>query len=629
VDFLRQFLEKGDTLPKILKHNARALGEALAIVEKRHGTWVSIDWHKYFNRVKEIAYGLLSLGLRKRDVVIIIGDSSSEWYFIELAIHSLGAVSLGMSPESKGSKLASITKKFDVRFIFAQDQEQVDKILKLKDDFRSLERIVYWRYRGLGRSSDTRLLGIKELVEMGRQKEIDDPDLIDNIIEDIDPDDPCTLVFTSGISGEPKAVLHSHRSILENVRRYLEVDTWKKTDRILPFFSPFGLVDKWFCLGCHLLSAATLYIGEDPRTYVEDMRESKPTVVFFPGYVWEKMVTRIEQRIRYSDPIKRFVYKSFTREKNEKKRSLLSNALEFLGYFLLYRPLKKYLGLLDARLCYNLGPVLSRKVFDFYHCIGVPLKNLYWTSETGFISVQRVIEAKPGSMGLPFRDIRVGITEKQELEVSGGYSFGTYADKQISIEGLGTKITFRTGDLGVVKLDGEIVVMGRREDFPINFHQEKFSTQVLESLLRLSATIKDAWVFGGGQGKPLAAIIIIDEDNVRKVMGEKGIHYFDSSELSQKEEVLDLVSEVLCSINNGVPPEVRILRYLVLPERFWVEDETVSFTRRLRKGYLLNVYREVIEGILKGLEKITIPLPGQSKKEEIDVRIMSLEGEEK
>ncbi|MCX7857586.1 MAG: AMP-binding protein [Deltaproteobacteria bacterium] len=617
-------VKREGSLPKILKYNGERFEKKPAIMEKRHGIWRPINWDSYLTSVKKIACGLSVLGLKQKEAVIIIGDNSSEWYCIELGVYALKGITIGLSSETSPSRILSIAKKFNVRFCFAESQEQVDKLIEVKSDIPSLEKIIYWKYRGLSNYQVRELLGIRELIGMGEENRSRAQSVIEDMIEETEPDDPCTVVFTSGTQGEPKGILYSHRRIIENAIRYMELDQWNQTDRLFPLFPPYSLVEKIFSIGCHLLSACVLYLGESPQTYLKDMREVKPTTVFLPGYAWEKILTRVQERVNRSDRLKRFAYRLFMSNDRRENATFYKRLINYFGEFIIYRPLRRHLGLTNVRFCYNTGPLLNREVFTFYHNIGVPLKNLYWTSESGFISLPNELDEEPENMGLPMRGIEVELSRDGEIVLVKGHNFNGYVDGQ-GVENALKNGSFYTGDAGFIKEDGKIRYLGRFENLITISGGEKFSTEILESFLRLNPLIKDAWIFGNECTSILYALIIVDDLTIRKIASKMGIHYPDSKELIQKKEILDKVKEEIKKINETMPVGKKILRFVVLPESFCFEDETISVSRKLRKGYLRTNYRDLIENLLNGKEKVFIALRRGKIREENEFYVNFIE----
>ncbi|MCS7280207.1 MAG: AMP-binding protein [Desulfobacterota bacterium] len=611
---LAHLFKKGDTIPKILQHNAETEGGKPALMEKKQGVWHVLSFADYYANVRKIALGLRSVGFEEGEIAIIIGDTSSEWYFVELAIYSLGGIALGMSPDSAPDYLLHMAKRWNVRYIFAQDQEQVDKVLQIKEGLRSLKKVVYWRYRGLGNYKDDILLGIRELVRMGEEEKKSET-LFEEIVKKTKSENPCTIVYTSGYSGKPKGVLHSSYSILENLKKYLEREFPNGHDRLIPLFPPVGLVEKLFSIGFHLLSSSILSIPESPQTFLRDMREVKPTLVFLPAHAWEKLVSKVEERIRESDRLKRGVYSFFMKGEAPQKPPYIPRILRSFGHLFLFSHLKRHLGLSCTRLAYNVGPLLSGQVFEFYRRIGVPLRNLYWTTETGFISASKDDSKRPESQGIPFGDIGVGLSEDGEIILKSGHNFKGYADS--STEGFTLKNgVFYTGDFGTVENENEIVLKGRAIEVTLN-PLYNLPVQIVESSIRLNPYVKDVWIFKGVKREALYAIVLLDDEHTRRVAVDMGLQYLDPLDLCQKKEIADLVRQVLRKNK-----DVKIERYVVLPEAFCVEGETISLRRELRKGYLRIVYKELLEGIDSGQEKVPILLPKTKQEKEVTVNIV-------
>lgn len=609
MDLLSAFTSERESLPKILRSNAETLKDLYAFMEKKRGLWQPVTWREYFERVEEIAFGLFSLGVRRGDHVLIIGDNTLELYLLELACYSLGAVTIGLSPECDVETIRTSSDRFHVRFILAQDQEQVDKVLQAISEAASEKKVVYWRYRGLGSYRIPYLIGIKEVIKEGEKIRDKEPGLIRSLIESVKPSDPFTVLFTSGTSGEPKALRHTHQGIIENLQKYFMVDPWTVRDRVVPFLPPFSLIEKWFSIGCHLLSGCTLFLPYSFQTYLKDRKEVGPTVTFLPGHAWERIVIRVKERMKRSDFLKRFIYEAFMKRGFSRRKKGL---LPIIGEVLLFSPLKKHLGLSSARLCYNTGPLLNSEVLRFFNSIGTPLKNLYWTSESGFISISSGGETEAESVGFALPGIEVSISGEGEILLARGHIFRGYAhngESEASQEG-----AFLTGDLGYLDRTKGLVFLGRRDDVLIGPSGDPIPTQIVESVIRMDPLLREAWVFGDGRGEGVCAVLITDDEILRGIAGEKGIYYLDPLELAKEKDVLDLLGERIRKVNEFIPKAVRISRYVVLPQAFCAEGNTVSYVRRLRKGYLKVAYRELVESLLNGMKTVRVTMPGPKRE---------------
>ena len=588
-----------DTLQGLLRRNALQFGGRAAMQYKRYGVWVPFSWMDYLRKVEHISLGLSSIGVRQGDFVLLIGDNAPEWYFSELAVHTLRGISVGLHPGFTKDEIAALLKGIRVRFAIVQNVEQVQKLLEIKGDLPSLERVILWEERGLGRGRNEAVLLLAEIEKMGEK--LKGNGLFEHLLQEARAEDPCTVLFTSGITGEPKAVLHTHRSMVENASRYLRREGWRPGDKLISPLPPSGLVEKWFCLVGHLMSGSTLYIAERPETFFRDMGETQPTVVFFGAKVWEGRIKNVEKRIAQSDRLKRFTYRLFMGRQRP--------ALRVLGELLLFGPLRRHLGLSQARLCYNTGPLLARGTMEFYHKLGVPLKHLYWTCETGIICCPR-----DGfdwrTVGHPLDGIEVEVLEDGELRIRADHPLGYYLSGGKAID-VARDGYFWPGDVARWE-DRGIVLVDRREDAIRGSGGELFSSQWVEGLLRLRLPyLEDAYVFQAEDGDVLCTVLLLSESNLRRWLQDMGLGRADRFDAMQDGEFLSKLEGALRAINEEIGPHLRIQRYTLLSER----SDLLNAVRLLRKSHLRVVLRDLVEELKKGegLERV-----------DMDVRIKSL-----
>ncbi len=605
-----------DTWPKVLQHNYEQYGAGrVAMRHKRNGIWQPYTWQDYYVNVKHLALGLLSLGFQRGEKLLIVGDNAPQWYYAELAAQAIGGVSVGTYSDLTPGEIGHIARGSEAAFAVVEDQEQVDKLLDIKADLGRVRRIIFWDYKGLVRYDDPILMGFNELLHLGEEYGREQPNAFEENVEDGSGDDICAIIYTSGATGDfPKPAVHSHKSMRASADFCLNLDPWHGSDNIVPSLPPAWAFEQWMAIGCHLLSAAILNFYEKPETQAEDTREIGPTIVFYGARLWENQASDVQARILEADALKKAAFRLFMpvgRKMAELKKrkqvpGLLLRVLYGLANIVLFRPLKDSLGLSKARVCYNTGAVLSPDAFKFYHTLNLPLKNLYGTTEGGILSGAGNDDIREETLGCVMDGAEVRITDQGEITYrQPGVFLGYYNDPGKTAEALRDG-WFHSGDCGSITGDGHLVLFDRLGDQVLLQSGERLAPQLVESRLRFSPHIKDAWVFAGPRSDYASAIIVIDYVSVGRWAGENRLAYRTFAELSQKPEVYRLVRSHIEEINQDLPVKARVKRFVNLHKEFSPEEGELTRTRKLRRGFLEERYRDLILAIYDNKDEASV-----------------------
>jgi long-chain acyl-CoA synthetase len=632
--------EKDDTWPKILTYNYEKYGNArVAMRYKRYGVWQRHTWKDYYLNVKYLALGLLSLDFRPGDKVLIVGDNAPQWYYAELAAQANHGASVGVYSDSAPLEIKYFAQNSKARFAVVQDQEQVDKVLEIMDELPLLQKVVYWNYKGLAHYDEPVLMGYRQVLELGEKYEETHPGLYERNVETGSADDVCALVYTSGTTGAvPKGAVHTYRTMRAGAEYHLHLDPWHENDNVVPYLPPAWMTEQWFAIGCHLLSASILNLAEGPETQQQDAREIGPSIVFHGARLWEDRAAMVQARILGVDAIKRFAFRLFmpigyrmADLKFQKKRpDLFQKMLYALGHLVLFSHLKDSLGLSKARICYATGAILSPDALRFYHALNLPLKSLYGTTEGGALTGARNDDIRLETVGPVHEGTEVKITDKGELVYrQPGVFVGYYEDPAKTAEVLRDR-WFYSGDSGLIQ-DGHIVFLDRVEDLVELSSGVKLAPQLVESRLRFSPYIKDAWVLADPGGAYTSAIIIIDYDRVGRWAGQRKVAFTTFAELSQTPEVYELVKRDIDRINEALPPDARVKKYVNLQKEFDPDEAELTRTRKLRRAFLKERYRELVVAIQGDRTEVPIEAEvryrdGRTGKITTTIRIQSVEG---
>jgi long-chain acyl-CoA synthetase len=619
----RLFAEKGDTWPKVLKYNWEKYGDTRrALRHKHHGIWQPYTWKDYYLKVKALALGLVSLGLKAGDRVLIVGDNAPQWYYAYLATQADHGVAVGAYSDLTPKEIHYLAGNSEAAFAIVQDQEQVDKVLQVKEALPLLKKILFWSYKGLAHYKDPALIGFREVLELGETYEKDHPGLFERNVESGKADDVCAIVYTSGTTGEqPKGAVHTFKTLKSGAEDHLRLDPWVPDDNIVPYLPPVWINEQWLALGCHLLSACILNFAEAPETQERDAREVGPSIVFRGARLWENQAATVQARMASADPIKRMAFRLLMpvghkmAEARYKKQNpgLLTRLSYTLAGPLLFDPIRKSLGLQQARICYTSGTMLSEDAFKFYHALNLPLKNLYGSTEGGALSGARNDDIRVDTVGPPHKGAEVRVTQDGEIVYRQPGTFvGYYKEPHKTAEVLRDG-WFHTGDSGFINDQGHLLLLGRKRSLVRLANGETLGPQFIESRLRFSPYIKDAWVLAGPEALYASAVIVIDYNTVGKWAGDKRVPYSNFAELAQRPEIYELVKQDILRVNTTLSPGSRVRKYVILHREFDPDEGELTRNRRLRRAFLEIRYGDLIEAIYSDRTEVPVDVRvGQS-----------------
>jgi len=635
------FPEKGDTWPKILKYNYEKYGaRRRAMRHKHYGVWQPFTWKDYYLNVKHLALGLLALGFESGDKLLIIGDNAPPWYCADLAAQANHGLSVGLFAELLPSEIKYLAADCEARFAVVEGQEQVDKLLEIKDALPLLKKVIYWNYKGLAHYDDEILVGYRAALKLGQTYEAEHPGLFEQNVAGGKADDACAIIYTAGTTGAvPKGAVHTHRTLKTGADYLLRLDPWSEDDNVVPYLPPVWINQQLIGIGCHLLSGATLNFAEASETQQRDSRETGPSIVFYGARLWESQAAAVQARMIGSDAVKRFAYRllmpvGYKAADLRYRRQAAGPGLKLLYHLadiFLFRSIKSSLGLSNARICYATGAMLSPVAFRFYHALNIPLKSVYGTAEGGVLTGAGNDEIHFETVGPPHAGTEVSISACGEIKYrQPGIFTGYYNDP----EGTAAVLEdgwFHTGDSGSVREDGHIVFTDRLKDIVKLPGGHKVAPQFIESRLRSRPHIKDAWVVAGPQDACLAAIIVINYDTVSRWAGQNRLAFGSFAQLCQAPEVYELIRQDLASVNQTMPAGARVKKFVNLHKEFDPDEGELTRTRNLRRAILDERYRSYVDAIKN--DRDAVPIDARDGKRdggtgagETWLRIQSVEG---
>lgn len=626
----------GRTLPHVLVDLARRRPDDVALQEKRYGIWQPVTWRQYHDRVRDFAHGLAASGVRRGDVIAVLGDNRPEWLITELAAQSLGAAVVGVYPSSIGEEIAHVLEMARVRVAVAEDQEQVDKLIRLIDQLPLLEAVVYYDPHGLEAYREPYLREFTEVERDGRAWEEEHSGWLDARLAGLGPDDVAVICTTSGTTSRPKLAEISHRNLLGMAENLAAVDPIDGSDRYVSFLPLAWIGEQMLAVACGLGHGVTLSFPEDTSTQRTDLREIGPDVMFSPPRIWESMLSEVQVRIDQAGALKRKVFgwgydvgDAVASLRVQGRRPPWPTRIAYhVADWVALRPVRDQLGLTRIKRCYTGGAPLGPDVFRFFHAIGVNLKQIYGQTEIcGIAVVHRDDDVRFHTVGTPIAGTEARISESGEIMLRSVSVFrGYHRDPGATAEALDADGWLHTGDAGYLDETGHLVVIDRAKDVLTAPDGTQFSSAYLENKLKFSPYVEEAVVVGEPGGSGIAAMVTIDAMTVGSWAEHEHLTFTTYTDLAQKPEVYALVADEVQRANEDLPASVRVRRFVLLHKPFDPDDDEITRTRKVRRGVITQRYAEVIDGLERGepsavVRSIVTYQDGTSVKRELQLRI--------
>ena len=633
----------GATFPKLLAEHAARYGDRrVALREKRYGIWQTITWAEWARRVRRFAQGLAAMGYRRGEPLAILGDNRPEWVIAELAAQSLGGMSVGLYPDGVLEEVEHVIQHARVRFVVAEDQEQVDKLIALREAGRleTVERIVYYDPRGLEHYDAAELVHFPDVEEAGEDFEREHPGWFDEQVAGVAPTDTAILCTTSGTTAKPKLAMLTHANLLSMGSSLMSLDPIKPRDEFVSFLPLAWIGEQMLALGCALHAGFAISFPESSETVRADLREIGPRVMFSPPRIWQSLLSSFQVRLSDAGWAKRAAFRlGYTIGERAADRRLHGRRLGVL--WLLYslaavtalRPVRNQLGLVRLRRAYTGGAPLGPDVFKFFHAIGVNLKQIYGQTEICGIAVaHRDGDIRFNTVGVPIPGTDMKIADGGEILLRSPSVFsGYYRNEEASADALRDGWLY-TGDAGYIEDDGHLVVVDRAKDVMEAADGTFFSPAFIENKLKFSQHVEEAVVFGGEERPFVTAIVSIDPETVGTWAEKNHLSYTTYTDLAQKSEVYDLVADAVARANEDLPESVRVRRFVLLHKQLDADDEELTRTRKVRRGTINDRYANIIRALYDGdSEAVTVTSlvtyqDGSQVEREITLRIAGVDG---
>jgi len=594
------------TFPHLFFQQVNTQRNRIALRRKEFGIWNRITWDEYGKMVKKASAGLIRAGLQAGDRVAILGDNRPEWLVCHLATMAIGCVTCGVYSTNAPEQVAYVVGHSESKLLFVENEEQVDKVLQIYKDLEQLKKVVVWDPKGLWGFTHEGIMFYDEFLKQGDAHLKDSPTCVTERLDVIDPRDTAMMIYTSGTTGRPKGAMISHNNIMGLTDSFTQAVAFRANDELLSYLPLAHIYENLLSVFQAIHSGGTVNFVESMDTLPLNLREVSPTIFASVPRIWEKFMSMIEIRMSDSTIVKRAFYRLAVRvglryvrtQKNSSQRILWGLAYWPLYFLVLYH-LKRQLGLDRVRYGVCGAAPASPELFEFYHALGVPLREGYGQTEsTGVIAIQGIDNPRLGYVGEPLPGVEVRIAEDGEILAKGPNVFqGYFKNPELTSETIKDGWLY-TGDVGKLE-GGHLKILDRKKDIIITAGGKNITPAFIENKLKFSSYIQDAVVIGDRR-KFLTALILIDEDNVTKYAQDNRIPFTTFADLTQNDEIQKLINQEVIKMNKSLSKVETIKKVALLPRRFYEEDGDVTPTKKVKRAFLEKRYADMIEDLYRG-----------------------------
>ena len=606
------------TFPRLLQKHASERPAAPAMREKEYGIWQALSWADLLAMVQQLAAGLHQAGLRRGEHMVVVGANRPRLYATMLAVQSLGAIPVPLYQDAAAAECIFPINNAEVRFAFAEDQEQVDKLLEIRESCPQLERIYFDDPRGLRKYDEPCLASLDELQAAGKAFVGLHPAFYAEQVNQAGPHDVGAMFFTSGTTGNPKGVVHTHNSLLNRARVGAEFDKLTGSEEVLAYLPPAWIGQNIFSYAQWLACGYVVNCPESAATVTIDLKEIGPTYYFAPPRVFEGLLTSVMIRMEDAGAIKRGMFHYFMDIAKRvgptlmdgKSISAMDRMLYALGTLFVYGPLRNTLGMSRVRVAYTAGEAIGPDLFSFFRSIGINLKQLYGSTETAvFVCLQPDHEARADTVGVPCEGVEIKVADNGEILVkSPGLLKEYYKNPAATAEVLTEGGWYHTSDAGFIDANGHLKIIDRVKDVGrikggAN-DGAMFAPKYVENKLKFFQHIKEVVAYGDGRDQ-VCVFINIDMDAVGNWAERRNLPYAGYTDLAQKPEVYQLIKECVEKVNADLSVDTllagsQVSRFLVLHKELDADDGELTRTNKVRRGFIAERYDVLIDALYSG-----------------------------
>ena len=606
------------TFPQLMMQHATQRPQAAAMREKEYGIWQTLTWGHMAKMVEHMAAGLHQAGLQRGDHMIVIGANRPRLYATMLAVQSLGAVPIPLYQDAAAPECVYPINNAEVTFAFAEDQEQVDKLLEIRDQCPQLAHIFYDDPRGMRNYDEPGLAAVDELLAAGKAFSGIHTGFFAEQVGQNKPSDVAAMFFTSGTTGNPKGVVHTHDSLFNRARAGADFDKLGPNEEVLAYLPPAWIGQNIFSYAQWLACGYVVNCPESSATVSIDLKEIGPTYYFAPPRVFEGLLTSVMIRMEDAGSIKRNMFHAFMNVAKrvgpalmDGKEVALGDRLAYaLGNVLVYGPLRNTLGFSRVRVAYTAGEAIGPDLFTFYRSIGINLKQLYGSTETAvFVCLQPDHEARADTVGVPCAGVEIKVADNGEILVkSPGLLKEYYKNPAATAEVLTPEGWYHTSDAGFIDSHGHLKIIDRVKDVGRikggAFDGAMFAPKYVENKLKFFQHIKEVVAYGDGRDK-VCVLINIDMEAVGNWAERRNLPYAGYTDLAQKSQVYELIKECVEKVNADLSVDTmlagsQVSRFLVLHKELDADDGELTRTNKVRRGFIADKYKVLVDALYEG-----------------------------
>ncbi len=609
-----------DTLPKNFLARVREMGNRVAMRKKRFGIWQEYTWNDSFQHVRDFSLGLVALGLQRGEKISIIGENDPEFYWAEIAAWSAGGITIAIFTDANLQELAYVIDNSDSVYLIAHDQEQCDKALALRDapdgnKIPNVRKVIYWDDKGLWNYNDDWLMSFEQVEALGREYASKHPNAFEEMVAKGTADEVVLFSYTSGTTSLPKGAMICNRNLIYGNRHVINLAPAYDFDNYVSFSPLAWITEQSLGLTGHLISGVVVNFPESQMTVQNDIREVAPSSLLFPSRIWENLASTMQMRINDSTWLNRTLYKLFLPiaykiidlEDSDKPIGIHWRVLRALGEFAVFAPLRNMIGMISIRNAYTSGSALSPDQLRFFRAVGVELKNLYGSTECQAHTLHYKGNTKLATVGSPPPGVEVRINPDREIWIRSRAVFkGYYKDEEKTAKAIDAEGWFHTGDAGYADDDGHLIYLDRLSDMIELANGESFSPQYIEGRLKFSPYIQDVMAVGGSETHYVTVIVNIDFENVARWAEKNRISFTTFVDLSQKDEVYNLIKHEIERVNETLPPAARIRKFVILHKAFDADENELTRTRKLRRRTLEVKYADMLHAMYHDLDRVLV-----------------------
>jgi len=606
------------TFPRLLLAHAQQRPDHPAYREKDLGIWQTSSWSQAAQEVRALACGLAALGFGRGMNLAVVGDNRPRLYWAMTAAQALGGVPVPLYQDAIASEMVYVLRDAEIAFAVVEDQEQVDKLLEVEQDLAAqggaVRHLIYEDPRGLRDYDHPSLMSYERLQEIGREYDRAHPGFFDQAVAAGDPDDTAIILYTSGTTGKPKGVCHSHRGLIGAAMHGCEFDRLGPDDDVLSYLPMAWVGDNLFSYAQALAAGFTVNCPESRETVMTDLREIGPTYYFAPPRIYESLLTQVMIRMEDAGWVKRKLFdwamavaRRCGADILDRRPVPLGERMRYaLGEWLVYGPLRNVLGMSRIRVAYTAGEAIGPDLFRFYRSIGINLKQFYGQTETcAYVCLQPDGQVKFDSVGPAAPGMEIRIAENGEVLVRGvGLLKAYYKRDDATREAINDEGYFMTGDAGVIDADGHLKIIDRAKDVGKLADGSMFAPKYIENKLKFFPYIKEAVAFGTGRDR-VCAFVNIDFEAVGNWAERRHLPYAGYIDLAAQPQVIELITECVEQVNADLAKDPalsgsQIARFLILHKELDPDDDELTRTRKVRRGFIAEKYGVLIDALYAG-----------------------------